>query len=592
MSDDCFDVVVVGGGLAGVCAAIQSARLGSRTALLERELVLGGNSNAHFKLHLLGAATPYGRETGIIEELEAEAGHRHAYHPFEGYLNPEWSEILRERCEEAGVDLYLKCSATGVTMEGRRIRGITAMDMLSHGPRDLEVGGTVIDASGDGEIAYSAGAAFRQGREASREFGESFAPSGADGKTMGSALLFSFRDAGHPVAFEPPRGTPVYETHDDLPMGEHLSYVDEESTPVSGQPVIWQAQYGWPLDTAVDDGRIYSELLRIVYGIVDHVKNRQPHGAENYELCWISPYLGKRESRRFVGDYTLSQGDIFGPASFPDAVAYGGRSVDLHEVTDDGRHYRVIFYGKPPLYSIPFRSLYSRDIENLLLAGRLISGTRVALGSYRVMKTLATTGQAAGAGATLCARHSITPRELCRTRIDELQQLLLKHDATILGIVNLDEGDLARTARVRASSSSPGGEASNVINGVNRQLSPEPTNMWISEEGMPQSIVLELDEPKLMDTIFLTFDTNFSFNTDARTRPPSFGTTVRDYRLSVLLDEWHVVATVRGNYQRRGRHPFPVTRASGIRLDVEAMNGGGRRARVFEIRAYLEGGQQ
>ncbi|MBU7004967.1 MAG: FAD-dependent oxidoreductase [Theionarchaea archaeon] len=589
MKEDNCDVVVVGGGLAGVCAAIQAARLGSRTVLIERELVLGGNSNASFRLHLLGAATPYGRETGIIEELEAEAGNRHAYHPHWGYLNSEWSAILRERCDEAGVDLCLKCVANGVTMNGNRIERISAEDMLSHGSRSFEVDGMVVDASGDGDVAFSAGATFRQGREASGEFDESFAPDEPDRKTMGSALLFSFRDAGHPVKFEPPEGTPVYEIHDDMPMGGHHAYIDESETPISGQPIIWQAQYGWPNDTATDDEVIYRELLKIVYGIVDHIKNRKPHGAENYELNWISPFLGKRESRRFVGDYILNQNDMFKPTEFPDRVAYGGRSVDLHEVTDDGKHYEVIFYGKPPLYSIPFRSLYSRDVDNLLLAGRLISGTRVALGSYRVMKTLATAGQAAGAGAALCVRHGISPRKLYETRIGELQQVLLKHDATILNLENDDDADLARGARVTASSSAPGGDVANIVNGINRQFSPEPTNMWISGEGMPQQITLELQRPVEINTIYLTFDTDFSEMTDAATRPTAYDTTVRDYRLSVSHDNQRTeLARVTGNYQRRRKHCFPTNPVNEIQLDVELMNGKGNIARLFEVRAYNE----
>jgi hypothetical protein len=586
--EDHHDIVVVGGGLAGICAAIQAARLGCSVALLERELVLGGNSNAHFKLHLLGAATDYGRETGIIEELEAEAGHRHAYHPHGGYLNSEWSEILREKCEASGVDLFLKCPATGVEMDGNRIGEIAAEDMLSHRPRSFHVDGVVVDASGDGDVAEAAGASFRQGREGGGEYGESFAPEEPDGKTMGSALLFTFRDAGQPVDFTPPEGTPVYRTHEDMPMGGHDAYVDEDTTPIAGQPIIWQAQYGWPLDTAKNDEAIYRGLLKIVYGIVDHIKNQEPHGAEDYELSWISPYLGKRESRRFLGDYVLNQNDLFASTPFKDRVAYGGRNVDLHEITDDGKHYKVIFYGKPPLYSIPFRSLHSRDVENLLLAGRLISGTRVALGSYRVMKTLATAGQAVGAGAALCVRHSLTPREVARDRIGELQQLLLKHDATILDLKNEDEADLARGASVEASSSIRGGSPENVINGIHRQFSPHPANMWISAEGMPQNIAVEFDEARL-NAIYLTFDTDFSSRTDARTRPPAFDTTVRDYRLSIRRDgNWREVATVSGNYQRRRRHAFPATTATGIRLDVEAMNGGGREARVFEIRAYNE----
>ncbi len=584
---DGHDLIVVGGGLAGICAAVQAARLGLSVALLERELVLGGNANSMFKLHLEGAnARPgFARETGIIEEIEADAMHEGAYlEPsggMHGYFNSLFSDLLRRKCLEAGVDLYLKTVVMGVEKQDGKISAVRAFDMLAHKELNLPVGHFVVDASGDGAAALAAGAEFRMGREGRDEFGESFAPEKPDNRMMGHALMFLLRDTGRPVSYTPPPGTPVFSSKDELPM-----YSISAWDPHSRLAVIWVTEHGGHLDTMFDDRVIYDRLLKNVHGIFDFIKNRGDHGARNYELFWISEFIGKREGRRFVGDHILSQNDLFGPTEFPDAVAYGGRSVDLHEVTDDGSQYKVIFYGKPPLYSIPLRCLYSRNVPNLFLTGRLISGTRVALGSYRVMMTLATTGQAVGAAAYACVRNKLTPRELANHPKD-LQQLLLREDATILTARNEDPHDLARTAVVTASSEAPGSPASNVTNGVSRQTAASPTNMWASRGPLPQHIELDFGRSVGVSQVQLTFDTDLNTNRGTDIDLRAFPVTARDYRVQAMQDSnWVDLVEVRGNYQRMRRHSFPEVRAAKLRVVVEADNGGTGQARLYEIRAY------
>jgi len=593
-----FDIIVVGGGLAGVCAAMQAARLGAKVALLERELVLGGCSNSSFRLHLLGASGhPFCRETGIIEELELEGMYRGAVIPpcqgATGYLNSNWSQVLRMKVEEAGVSLFLKCVAVRPVMDRLTVAGIEAYDMMSNEMRRFDVGSVVVDASGDGTIAREAGASFLVGRESRDQFGESFAPPQADHRMMGSAIQFMLRDTGHPVEFTPPPGTPVYETDDDVPMG-HSFWRDGRRNQSEGpMAFIWTAEYGGHLDTEKDDNEIYRELLNMVYGIVDHLKNRGNHGAENWELFWISEYIGKREGRRFIGDHILTQGDIMSAVDFPDKVAYGGRSVDLHEQSDDNLHYSVKFYAQPPLYSIPFRCLYSRDISNLMLAGRLISGTRVALGSYRVMKTLSTCGQAVGAAAYLCMKYSQTPREVYHDHIQELQQLLLKHDATIIGLQNKDRDDAALSARAAASSWQKGCGPENVNNGFHRKLGTSPDNIWISDRvrSLPQYVELRFREPEPVNTVHCVFDTDLDKQLYTVYPDRAMGTTVKDYRILVSVDgQWREVLTVRNNYQRRRIHRFPRVTADGVRLVVDAVYDGSNQARVYEIRVYNETG--
>lgn len=583
-----YDLVVVGGAVTGVCAAIQAARLGLKTLLIEREIVLGGNASSLFRLHLEGANSPanYARETGIIEELEADAmfegaflepsGHMH------GFFNALFSDILARKCREAGVHVLNKTVVTGVETQDARVTRIHAYDMLGHERIDIEVGGLVVDASGDGAVALEAGADFRMGREARSEYDESFAPEKADNRMMGSSLMFLMRDTGRPIKYVPPPGTPVFRTKEDLPM-----YSPSAWDPTSQLAMIWTTEYGGHLDTMFDDRAIYEGMLRNVHGIVDFLKNRGDHGAENYELFWISDFIGKREGRRFLGDYVLSQNDLFGPTDFPDTVAYGGRSVDLHEVTDDEAQYKVIFYGKPPLYGIPLRCLYSRNVDNLLLAGRLISGTRVALGSYRVMKTLATTGQAVGAAAYLCTRQKISPRELAAAP-EELRQLLLKEDATILNATNQDPNDFALTARVSASSETPESPCANVTNGTNRLCPGSPTNMWVSEASLPQHLELDFGQPVPVSSVQIAFDTDLNANRGPDITLRAIPCTASDYRLQALEGaKWADLAVVRGNYQRFRRHEFPEVRTSSIRLLVEQNNSDeSTQARVFEVRVY------
>jgi hypothetical protein len=331
-------------------------------------------------------------------------------------------------------------------------------------------------------------------------------------------------------------------------------------------------------------------------GVWDHIKNGGQHTqSENWALDWFGLLPGKRESRRFIGSHMLTQQEVEKGELFEDGVAYGGWPIDLHPPGGIYSKEKPYFHVKGPLFNIPLGSLYSKNIRNLLFAGRNISASHVAFGSTRVMATCSVMGQAVGTAAAMCAKQRTFPEELRRDGIGELQQLLLKHDAYIIGTTNNDPNDAARIAEVTASSAADGGEPTKVINGIHRGVYTE-RNGWVSNPNLPlpQSIELRFTTPKRIREIHLVFDTGLSrprtlshsdaYNTKMAPGPQP--ETARDYQVQLLDgDSAKTVAEISGNHQRKRIHAFESETVRGIRLTVNATNGD-KSARVFEIRAY------
>ncbi len=440
------DVVVVGGGLAGTVAAVAAARLGSRVALITNRPVLGGNSSSEIRVWVVGATAHgtqrFARETGIIGELFLE----------NQYRNPQgnpiyWDQVVLDLVRaEPNVSLHLSTDVRQVTMteDGRRIASVTGWTMGS----EIETVFTApvfLDCTGDGLVGALAGAEHRIGREGRAEHGEQWAPEVPDRELLGSSIFFSTHDTGVPERFVPPS------------IARDIS-----RTPILANRVIrtgdngcayWWIEWGGQLDTVADNERIRDELWSVVYGVWDHIKNSGQFDADTLTLDWVGAIPGKREYRRFVGDHTLTQQDLLEQRSFPDTVAFGGWSIDLHPVegvyaAKAGAQQRYT----DGTYEIPFRSLYSRNVENVLMAGRDISASHVAFGSTRVMATCATQGQAVGTAAHLAVRHGLTPRQLGTSRTRLLQQTLLREDAPVIGVLADDEADLASLSDVTATS--------------------------------------------------------------------------------------------------------------------------------------------
>ena len=582
------DVAVVGGGMAGLTAAIAAARNGASVVLVQDRPMLGGNSSSEVRLHTLGAdgsgagEKTDARESGIIEELRLE----------ESVKNPQmsysvWDLVMYEWVKrEPRILLLLNshCCGAGMASHDR----IGEVLVSRPGTEDLFTvrARQYVDCTGDGRLGAEAGAEFRMGREAQSEYGESMAPPQADRKLLGSSILMTTRQYDKPMPFAAPDWIRKFPSCADLPHRPHGHY----------SWGFWWVEFGGELDTIKDGERIRDELLAATLGVWDHIKNSGQHpDSANWALEWIGFVPGKREGRRLMGDYVLRQQDVQAGEVFADGVAYGGWPIDLHPPEGIYSKEPPAMQVLVPLYNIPFRCLYSRNIGNLLMAGRVASMSQVAFGSTRVMATGSVMGQAAGTAAAMCAQRGSFPRELDRDGIRDLQQQLLKDDAYIIGVSNSDPADLARKADVRASSELPDCPAVNVINGVHRKVYAA-TNRWMSDpkQPLPQWIELRWPKAQRVREVHLVFDTGLnrrlSLSLDKRfnerlIRGPQ-PETVKDYDLQVLDGEnAKTVAAVQGNYQRKRVHAFDPISANVLRLVVKATQGDAA-ARVFEIRAY------
>ncbi|MCD6289436.1 MAG: FAD-dependent oxidoreductase [Anaerolineae bacterium] len=581
------DVVVAGGGMAGVCAAIAAARHGAQVVLIQDRPVLGGNASSEVRLHILGAdisgSRPHARESGIIEAIRLDDAVRNPQRSTSMFDLLLWEYVRNEK----NIQLLLNTHLDGVKMTSpTRIAEAHATRPSTEDEFDIEAT-LFIDCTGDGRLGAEAGAEYRVGREGRDEFGESYAPEKPDRKVLGSSILFMAREYDHPIPFHAPAWARKF-TEEDLRYRPHVPF----------DWGFWWVEWGGDLDTIKDNERIRDELWAIALGVWDHIKNDGDHGADNWALEWIGMIPGKRESRRFVGDYMLIQQDLENSTLFPDRVAYGGWPIDYHPPSGiDQPDEHPCTQIQVPLYSIPLRSLYSRNIENMMMAGRNISASHIAFASTRVMATGAVMGQAVGTAAAICARDRVTPRELAASsdRTQELQQTLLKDDAYILQLPANDPADLASNASVTASSYQRESPPQMVLSGVTRQVG-NVTHQWASdpEQPLPQWLQLDLPGPALIDEIHLTFDSGFArpltltyvkWVNEHMIRGPQ-PETVRDYTIEVHSGgTWKRVVDAQGNYQRKIVHRFEPVTADGVRLTVHATNGD-TSARVFEVRVY------
>lgn len=570
-----YEVVVVGGGLAGCTAAVAAARSGAKTVLIQNRAVLGGNASVEILVPPVGIWPHSGtnpldpRETGLIEEYRTEGNQRtHEAKLYSGRLK-------RFVSGEPNLDVMLETHITGVEMRsGTEIGAVVGLNVRT-GQRMRVTGRLFLDCTGESTVGVAAGAEYRCGREPRSMYQEEMAPEEGDALTMGNSLKYVSQPVGSPKPFETRPWAMSFPWCEDFTPGRH---------PRLGSEIEWQwmLELGGTRDTFADAEEIRDDLLRLIFGLWDHVKNYCPDlkdKAAEHELKWVAHVAGKRENRRLIGDYVLTQDDICKQVLLPDRIAYGAWGIDDHN--PEG----FLHQGKPAqhgyhgvVHSIPYRSLYSKNIGNLMMAGRNISASHVAMAATRVMITCGILGEAAGTAAGLCIQHQTSPRGVFAQHLEELQQQLLKNGAYLIDLPNRDPRDLARKAAVTASSERrrEDGEimaAANVIDGYARFRNGK-TSAWAPAPGQAsQWLELSWPQPQSCNVVHLSFLT--------KDRAP------QRFAVEVWQPEgWKPVAEMTDNRLRRQVLPFGRTTASKLRIVLPEVTG--EDIGLCEIRVYDE----
>lgn len=438
-----FDVVVVGGGMAGCCTAVSAARFGCKVALIQDRPVLGGNNSSEVRVGLSGLIhqEPYPRLGDLVDEI-GPIGHWNLWEAKREPESPRSKRILevieahpekkthnagpasnyeddrKRRIVEAedNATLFLNTHAYRVEKEGGRIAAVIAKDTLTG--RELRFRGRLFaDCTGDGNLGFLAGADYRIGREAKSETGEERAPEEADRMVMGTSVQWYTEEMPGPSAFP------------DCPWAVQFN----EETCQRLTRGDWDWETGMSLDQVTEIEKIRDYALRVTYGNWAYLKNSSDMKDKiaNRRLAWVAYIGGKRESRRLLGDVILQAQDVTGQRPFADACVTTTWTIDLHYPHPEntkhfpGEEFRsVARHTKIKPYPIPYRCLYSRNVENLMMAGRNISVTHVALGTIRVQRTTGMMGEVLGMAASLCVQHETTPRGVYEKYLDELKAMM------------------------------------------------------------------------------------------------------------------------------------------------------------------------
>ena len=432
-----YDLVVAGGGVAGMCAAVAAARQGLNVALIHNRPILGGNNSSEVRVHLGGCieCEPYPNLGNMIKEF----GHTKKGNAQKAE-NYEDGKKMSFVTQEENLALFLNCHVTDVEMKDGRITALLARDICT-GELMRFRAPLFSDCTGDAAVGYLAGADWRMGRESVAQTGEPGAVATQDMQVLGSSVQWNTKDLGSCSPF---------------PIFEYGKVFTEESVQKVKQGE-WTWETGMLRDQVKEAERIRDHGLLVVYSNWSYLKNRSTVKEEfaNLTLDWVAYIAGKRESRRLVGDIVLDQNDILNKIPYEDGTCSTSWSIDLHYPDPantaffPGEEFKAICVQDPiEVYPIPYRCLYSRNIPNLFMAGRNISVTHVALGTVRVMRTTAMMGEVVGLAASVCHQTGCMPRDIYTTHFGKLQELM-KEGA---GKQGLENNQLFNTGRKRTTS--------------------------------------------------------------------------------------------------------------------------------------------
>lgn len=409
------DLCVVGGGLAGMCAAIAAARGGSTVVIMQDRPMFGGNASSEIRMWVCGSDGSMNRETGLIEEIQLEALYR----------NPDkiygiWDGLLYGKVrDEKNITYLLNCSCCNAVTENGVIKNITGWQTTTQKWHKVEAK-YFADCSGDSILAPLTGAEYRVGREACDEFGEKTSQTTADLQTMGMSCLIQCRKSDRKSEFILPSWAKRLTPEEIALRKPNMKAVSEN---------YWYLELGGNRDSIADTEELRDELVSLAYGMFDYIKNSgEVTDADYWQLDFLGFLPGKRESRRMVGDYIMTQGDVLSGGHFDDIAAFGGWPLDDHH-PDGFYHYgNPNVWGKTPApYGIPYRCMYSKNIENLFFAGRNISLTHAAMSSARVMATCATLGEAVGTAANIAREFDLSPRGVYEEKLALLKGRLMEN---------------------------------------------------------------------------------------------------------------------------------------------------------------------
>ena len=580
-----FEVAVIGGGMSGISAAVASARTGAKTVLIQDRPVLGGNASSEMRVtvngvHGLKNKHRVERETGIIEEILIENWH---FNPQESY--PVWDHVLYDYVtRQENLELMLNISAKEAVMDGDKIKSIVGWQSTTETEYTINAN-IFIDCSGDGLVAVKAGAEFRMGREAKSEFDESFAPEKSDGWVMGDTIMLITKDMGKPTPYYPPS----YVLKFDAAKAHKRKIKNYKEG-------YWWVELGSDVDVIAMREKNRHKLMGYLHGVWDYIKNSGDHpGSANMALDWIGSIPGRRESRRFMGDYILNQKDMETYQHFDDAIAFGGWSLDEHcpggieNLSDPPSYFHSNF---KQVYEIPFRCLYSKNISNLLFAGRNVSVSHIALSSTRIIATCAMMGQASGTAAAMCIQKNISPRHLGKNHIKSLQEQLLRDDVYIPNRPAKDDNDLARKSNVIIASSTSSGDVKLLTDGTGRD-EVDKIHHWQSD-GLNAELQMEWNKPVQLSRIELKANTNLQRKINMHKNPAK-----NEKQLLVVPPEliktlsvevrekgkWRTVASVENNMTRQIKIQFDEVKTTAVRLNLKE-TWGDKNIRLYEVRAY------
>lgn len=406
-----YDLVVVGGGIAGISTAVAAARLGLKTVLIQNRPVLGGNNSSEVRVHLGGSV-----EKNLYPALGSIVRSLDDHHP------PNAAEAERFQDEQKlslventpNLDLFLNTHMNWLEVEDNKIEKVYAINTKT-GEQHVFQGTFFADCTGDGTLGALAGADYRYGRESREQTGEPGAPVEADSMTMGSSNLWRSTEKDQSSSF--PEVPWAFQFTDDYFIDAFIG--------------SWRWESGFDRDIIEEAEYIRDHNLRAVFGNWSYLKNNLEEKYGYYTLDWVAYVAGKRESRRLMGDVILSELDILNRTEYDDAAVTLTWSIDVHFADSlnskyfPGREF-ISWYTHPKIapYHMPYRCLYSRNIDNLFMAGRNVSVTHIGLGSPRVMRTGGMMGEVAGMAASLCIAHGCTPREVYEEHLEELKDLM------------------------------------------------------------------------------------------------------------------------------------------------------------------------